>query len=159
MISDDRWLNFPREVGTIVFVKITLPSFPRHTTLHIMYPLKKMLLPKIIFVVFSCSFSVRPRFVAADCSIAPISLPLKNNTLADGVALNRGIPVQLGGQSEGFRVTFTKQNVLIRNGQDCILKGNVTNVSGCWGASGGVFNVDSSFKQAPDGDVCVFSEL
>ncbi|MCJ1248935.1 hypothetical protein MMC30_006156 [Trapelia coarctata] len=105
----------------------------------------------MFFVPFSGLFSIRPRFVAADCSIAPRSLPLKNNTLADGVALNRGIPVQLGGQSEGFRVTFTKQNTLVRNGQDCILKGNVTNVSGCWGASGGVFDVDSSFKQAPDG--------
>ena len=108
----------------------------------------------ICFFLFSCLFSGRLSSVVADCTIPPISQPLKNNTLKDGIALNRGIPVQLGGQSEGFRVTFTKQNTLIRNAQDCILKGNVTNVSGCWGASGGVFAVDSNFKQAPDGTVC-----
>jgi hypothetical protein len=40
---------------------------------------------------------------AANCSIPPLVLPLKNNTLADGVALNRGVPVQIGGQPEGMR--------------------------------------------------------
>ena len=114
-----------------------------------MYPLSQSLaLQTLSSLLFIC---LSPILVAADCTIPPLSLPLKNNTLDDGVALNRGIPSQLGDQSEGFRVTFTKENCLIRNGHDCILKGNVTNVSGCWGASGGVFNVDSSFKQAPDG--------
>ncbi|KAI9867414.1 MAG: hypothetical protein M1813_008972 [Trichoglossum hirsutum] len=91
------------------------------------------------------------RLADGKCSVKPLVLPLKNNTLDDGVAGNRGIPVNLGGQPQGFRVTFSLDNTRVRNGRDCGSQGNVTAQSGCEGASGGVFDIDKSFEKAPDG--------
>lgn len=105
------------------------------------------------FMVHLFLLCLLPASVVAvnNCSVPPLLLPLKNNTLDDGVALNRGVPVTLGGQPEGFRTTFTLNNTRIRNAQDCDLQGGAANATGCEGASGGVFDIDNTFAIAPDG--------
>jgi hypothetical protein len=86
-----------------------------------------------------------------NCSVAPLYLPIQNNTLDDGVASNRGIYCQLGNQQEGFRITFTLNTTRIRNSRDCDLQGNATAVTGCEGASGGVYSTNGTFEAAPPG--------
>lgn len=106
--------------------------------------------PSMVHLFLLC---LLPASVVAvnNCSVPPLLLPLKNNTLNDGVALNRGVPVTLGGQPEGFRTTFTLNNTRIRNARDCDLQGGAANATGCEGASGGVFDIDNTFAIAPDG--------
>jgi hypothetical protein len=90
---------------------------------------------------------------AADsCSIDPLSLPWTNTSLADGVAANRGIGIQLGGQPISLRATTIFNNCRIRNARDCQL-GNATSQSGCQGASGSSFDIAKSttWQSAPQG--------
>jgi hypothetical protein len=108
-----------------------------------------------------------------NCSAAFLAFPIKNNTLGDGVALNRGLYVQLGGQpqgeerpltyqilktaphtSTGLRLTFLWENTAIENGQDCLGATNsASNITACVGRSGGAFYIDKSttWRAAPDG--------
>jgi hypothetical protein len=86
-----------------------------------------------------------------NCSVAPLYLPIQNNTLDDGVASNRGIYCTLGNQREGFRITFTLNTTRIRNSRDCALQGNATAVTSCEGASGGVYSTNSTFEAATPG--------
>ncbi len=113
---------------------------------------QKMLISgAMYFPIIICVLCSSILVAAFNCNTPPLALPLKNNTLADGTAVNFGVHVQLGGQPQGFRITFTRSNSRIRNRKDCNLQGNDTNVSSCWGASGGVYNVDETFQQASDG--------
>jgi hypothetical protein len=86
-----------------------------------------------------------------NCSVAPLYLPIRNNTLGDDVASNRGIYCKLGNQPEGFRITFTLNTTRIRNSRDCDLQGNATAVTACEGASGGIYNTNESFQAAAPG--------
>ncbi|KAF2466662.1 uncharacterized protein BDR25DRAFT_345503 [Lindgomyces ingoldianus] len=79
--------------------------------------------------------------VGAHCATAPLALSIENVTLSDGVAKNRGIHVDLGGQPEGFRISFAINNTRVRNAQDCQVLGNATLRSKCLGSSGGVYDV------------------
>ncbi|KAI9773932.1 MAG: hypothetical protein M1840_006158 [Geoglossum simile] len=90
---------------------------------------------------------------ANNCSVAPLILALENNTLPDGIALNRGVACSLGGQVQGFRLNFARNNSGIRNARDCEGAGSPANVSRCIGASGGVFSIPNSttFSAAPNG--------
>lgn len=76
---------------------------------------------------------------AGNCSIAPLSLPWTNYTLPDGIAVNRGIFVELGGQPASIRCSTTISNTRIRNARDCQLQ-NATTQSTCQGASGSNFD-------------------
>ena len=81
--------------------------------------------------------------LANDCTIPPLSLPITNNTLADGIALNRGIFAQIGGEQVGLRISTLFNNTRVRNARDCE-QGNATSESGCIGASGSVFDPTKS---------------
>ncbi|CZR56002.1 uncharacterized protein PAC_05890 [Phialocephala subalpina] len=89
---------------------------------------------------------------ANDCTIPPLVLAIKNNTLSgDGIALNRGIAAKFGDgkQIEGLRLDFTRNNTGLRNSLDCST-GSQSTISQCIGASGGVFiiNASTSFNAA-----------
>ena len=45
-----------------------------------------------------------------DCGIPPLALAIKNTTFADGIALNRGVEMQLGGQLLGLRLSLSQNN-------------------------------------------------
>ena len=64
--------------------------------------------------------------------------------------LNRGVLIQVGGQSEGFCITFTFKNTRISNARDC-LSTTVTEQSACQCMSGGVFEVSNDSTQATEG--------
>ncbi|ORY14245.1 aspartic peptidase domain-containing protein [Clohesyomyces aquaticus] len=88
------------------------------------------------------------------CNSPYFAFPIKNNTIGDGVALNRGLPVSIGGQPQGLRLTFFWNNTVIENGEDCRSSNNgASNATNCVGRSGGVFYIDksSTWKPAPDG--------
>ncbi|KAI9786587.1 MAG: hypothetical protein M1839_006136 [Geoglossum umbratile] len=106
-------------------------------------------LPLVVFLIAGWP---SPSVAANTCGKALV-LPLKNNTLSDGVVANRGVPVDLGGQSQGLRVTFSLNNTRVRNSRDCeaAARGNASAKSDCEGASGGVFAIDNTFVKAPDG--------
>jgi hypothetical protein len=82
------------------------------------------------------------RATVFDCDIAPLSLKIQNVSLADGIAVNRGIAVQLAeNQTAGLRVTLTLNNTRIRNIFDCsYISANSSQLSACQGASGSVFD-------------------
>jgi hypothetical protein len=95
---------------------------------------------------------VIPKAAADLCSIEPISIPWTNVSLADGVAVNRGISIQLGGEPVALRATTIFNNCRIRNARDCEF-GNATSQSGCQGASGSSFDIAKSttWESAPEG--------
>jgi len=138
-------------------------------------PIVKRLTPKpkmsrklvLLWFLFFFNSSV---LAAGNCSAKFLAFPIKNNTLGDGVALNRGISVELGGQPQGrcrnisrqtlshgttgLRLTTLWDNMAIQNAQDCTGgTSSESNISACIGASGGVFYIDksTSWKAAPDG--------
>ena len=80
---------------------------------------------------------------AKHCGVQPRSLPITNYTLGDGVALNRGIFVQIGGEALSLRISTGFSNTRLRNRRDC-QQGNATAESGCVGASGSIFDLDKS---------------
>ncbi|KAK6220557.1 hypothetical protein LQW54_002002 [Pestalotiopsis sp. IQ-011] len=83
-----------------------------------------------------------------NCSIAPLSLAIRNTTFSDGIAVNRGLQTLLGGQLLGLRLSLSQNNTRVRNARDCSTI--PANFSSCQGASGGVFDVSSdSFIQVP----------
>lgn len=89
---------------------------------------------------------------AYDCSIAPISLKLQNATFKNGVAINRGIEINLGdNQTVGLRPSWVWNNTRIRNKSDCTANNaNSTQETACEGASGSVFEPDNSFTELVD---------
>ncbi|KAH8684470.1 aspartic peptidase domain-containing protein [Tricladium varicosporioides] len=83
--------------------------------------------------------------LANNCSIPPLVLKIENNTLSgDGIALNRGISCSIGGEVEGLRLDFARNNTNFRNYLDCASAGSTANISQCVGASGGVYNLNTS---------------
>jgi hypothetical protein len=85
-----------------------------------------------IDIVF-CALATIAKLVHAEsdlCSLDPVSLPWANITLADGVAVNRGIDIPLAGQPVSLRATTMLSNCRIRNARDCGF-GNATIQSGC----------------------------
>jgi hypothetical protein len=98
----------------------------------------------LVAVVYSlCLLITVSQAGSSECSIDPISLPWANITLADGIAVNRGIDIQLGGQPISLRATTMLSNCRIRNARDCGF-GNASAQSGCQGASGSSFNIEES---------------
>ena len=85
-------------------------------------------------------------------SINPVSFPWSNVTLADGIAMNRGIGIELGGQPVSLRATTLLSNTRLRNARDCAF-GNSSVQSGCQGASGSSFDIQQSptWANAPEG--------
>ncbi|KAI9672443.1 MAG: hypothetical protein M1829_004522 [Trizodia sp. TS-e1964] len=81
-------------------------------------------------------------------SISPISLPLTNITLHDGVAANRGLYLLAGSQPLGLRATTLFNNTRCRNVRDCQL-GNATANSNCDGSSGSSFDISASKSWTP----------
>ncbi|KAI9858399.1 MAG: hypothetical protein M1813_007503 [Trichoglossum hirsutum] len=75
---------------------------------------------------------------ANNCSVKPLSLSITNVTLSDGIAINRGIFLQVGTQVLGLRLTTNLNNTGLRNVRDCEL-GSPTNRSACLGSSGSIF--------------------
>ena len=101
------------------------------------------------------SLLLTPPFATAsfpsNCSVRPISLPIRNITIATGVAVNRGLSANLGGQELGLRLTTRWNDVRVRNSIDC----GSTNLSfslSCQGASGSSFSTAEGFIQAPQGE-------
>ena len=96
--------------------------------------------------------SLVPLAQAACSSLEPVRLPWSNVTLADGIAFNRGIGIQLGGQPVSLRATTLLSNTRLRNSRDCDF-GNASVQSGCQGASGSSFDIDqsSTWTSAPQG--------
>ena len=78
--------------------------------------------------------------LADQCSISPLSLPIANITLADGVTANRGTEVEIGGELLSLRLSTLIENIRVRNARDCQL-GNATVASGCQGSSGSTFDL------------------
>jgi hypothetical protein len=105
----------------------------------------------IAWCVLAC-LEVIFKAAAESCSVAPLSLPWTNISLADGVAFNRGISTQLGGEPISLRATTIFNNCRIRNARDCEF-GNATSQSGCQGASGSSFDINKSptWASAPEG--------
>jgi hypothetical protein len=58
------------------------------------------------------SFSLASLVIAENCGVAPLALPLSNVTFGNGIAVNRGVPIQLGGQPEGEE--YHSEHVLVR---------------------------------------------
>jgi hypothetical protein len=91
----------------------------------------------------------------AGCPTAPLALPIENVTLSDGVAKNRGIHVDLGGQPEGFWITFGINNTRVRNARDCHVLENATLVTKCLGSSGAVYDVQRHTSTLPGLSTCL----
>ncbi|KAH8887866.1 hypothetical protein GQ53DRAFT_808820 [Thozetella sp. PMI_491] len=86
---------------------------------------------------------------ASNCSVSPLVLPITNVTFPDGVAVNRGIRLVLGGQVQGLRMSTILNNTRVRNVLDC--PSNSTGLTTCEGTSGSVYKtVGSSFQQVPN---------
>jgi hypothetical protein len=58
---------------------------------------------QILFVILLSLFLTSSVLAAGNCTTKFLALPVKNNTLGDGVALERGLSVVLGGQPQGMR--------------------------------------------------------
>ncbi|KAF4634073.1 hypothetical protein G7Y89_g4042 [Cudoniella acicularis] len=101
---------------------------------------------KMDFFLISTIFIGSISSVAANnCSIPPLVLKIENNTLSgDGIALNRGIACSVGGEVEGLRLDFSRNNTSFRNSLDCASAGSTSNISQCIGASGGVYDLTAS---------------
>lgn len=85
-----------------------------------------------------------------DCGIPPLAFDIKNTTFADGIAMNRGVELQLGGQLLGLRLSLSQNNTRVRNARDCPAD-DPAGFSACQGASGGVFDMaDNTFATVPE---------
>lgn len=94
----------------------------------------------VVGYCFSVSFG-------QNCSIPPLVLPLQNTTFADGIAVNRGIQLLLGGQLMGLRPSLIQNNTRVRNERDC--PNDEVGFSKCQGESGGVYIIKDTFKAVP----------
>ena len=114
-----------------------------------------MMCRRIWLVALLASLTFIPTVVfAVNCNGPPISLPWINNTLQDGVAVERGIYVGMGAnQILGLRATTTFNNSRVRNARDCQQLGNASAQSGCQGSSGSSFDISQSktWVAAPPG--------
>ena len=71
---------------------------------------------------------------------SPLTLVLKNNTLSSGIAINRGVGLELNGELLSIRLTTLLNNVRLRNSKDC--PENRTLETECQGSSGSVYDLD-----------------
>jgi hypothetical protein len=87
-----------------------------------------------------CQLSIL--IAAYDCNIPPLSLKIQNISLDNGIAINRGIGLQLPGeQYAGLRFSFTWNNTRIRSNLDCsYIDENISQYAACQGVSGSVFD-------------------
>src|SRR5213082_409533 len=83
---------------------------------------------------------------AYDCRVPPISLKLQNATFKGDDAINRGVKMNLGdNQIVGLRPSWVWNNTRLRNKNDCTAgNANSSQETACEGASGSVFEPDSS---------------
>ncbi|KAH0562035.1 hypothetical protein GP486_003261 [Trichoglossum hirsutum] len=92
-----------------------------------------------LLLIFFLAFSA----AANNCSTKPLTLPIGNVTLGNGVAVNRGVYVKLGNQVTSLRLTTNLNNTGVRNALDCDLL-NSTARTVCLGASGSIYAPESS---------------
>lgn len=121
--------------------------------IHKMYTLTSSRKSSLVLLCFLSALLHSSDFVLADqCSISPLSLPIANITLADGVTANRGTQIQIGGELLGLRLSTLIENVRVRNARDCQL-GNATVASGCQGSSGSTYDLTKTptWVGAPSG--------
>ncbi|MCJ1475708.1 hypothetical protein MMC13_004371 [Lambiella insularis] len=83
------------------------------------------------------------KITADSCGTPPLLLPITNYTLADGVALNRGVGVQVGSQILGLRLSTRLANTRLRNADDC-QQGNASIETQCAGSTGSIFDLTKS---------------
>lgn len=80
---------------------------------------------------------------ANDCSVQPLSLPIANTTLGDGVVLNRGVSMRVGKAILGLRISTLFNTTRVRSSRDCSAE-NLTATSECIGTAGSIFDVSKS---------------
>src|SRR5947199_1573653 len=86
------------------------------TTRQRSFPVLLLLLISLSLTTHALNTTTPP---TNNCDIPPLILPIYNVTLPDGVAINRGVYVEVGGQTLGLRLTLLHNNTRLRNQHDC----------------------------------------
>lgn len=111
------------------------------------------ILHRVLGTAFVLNLVTITQIFADNCSIPLLSIEISNHTLQDGVALNRGILIDIGGEQVSLRLSTEFNNSRIRNERDCQINANLSAISDCVGASGSTYNLlrSPTWQNAPAG--------